>query len=141
MPQPSRAVPVRIRVDQVSLTRRQVSQLAQAAGVSPDDVREAMQEMPSKGSFLMSLAYVHMLRHPVVVRIENESQRRFAAVREGMSLKASWEVDKGVKEIVAVGREQARTGKITASTPAPVGWLERIAGAREEAAPAPRMAP
>ena len=122
--------------DAVSFTRKQVLHLANVAGVTPEDVREAQRSMHSKTSFLMSLAYVHMLRHPVITRIEDQTQRSFAAVRESSSLRAVWQGDKAVKSIVDVGRLQAKTGHVVREEPVSFAtWLERV-WANNEAAPA-----
>jgi hypothetical protein len=132
------AGPAAKTADRVDLTRKQTALLARAAGVTADDVREAQLRMPSKGSFLMSLAYVHMLHHPVITRIEDENGRRFAAVREAVGLKRIWDVDKDVVALVAMGRRQAAGGPVSAERPAPfTDWTRRVLESRD--APTPKM--
>ncbi|MGY3582162.1 hypothetical protein ACVIGB_000913 [Bradyrhizobium sp. USDA 4341] len=127
--------------DIVRFTTRQVEKLAEATGVTADDVRRAQRTMPVRNDFMLSLGYVHMSRHPQVNRIENARRRHLEATQAALDLKSVWQGDATVESMMAIGRRQAETGKVVQDEPSKfMSWLDRVWSKQASASPSPAMA-
>jgi hypothetical protein len=127
--------------DIVRFTARQVERLAEAAGVSVDDVRRAQRVMPVRNDFMTSLGYVHVSRHPQVSRIEDVRRRHLEATQAALDLKSIWQADASVQSILATGRRQAETGMVAKDEASSfMSWLDRVWSKQSSAAPSPAMA-